>query len=365
MLDLKTLTASIQKNCHISDAQYAGQYTLCIFLLKMREYYRWEKAIPQSHSLPKEAVGEWLTQRESFWDSLEDEPFAPLQIGNHEFPPFDADAINAQLNPHGFVYSAGIGLFHKPYFFLGKLEKKSQHDGITLLVSGKEYARDLVAPPAMLRGNTVFIRRESLRRVIWERIDEWRLKKCPNTAMARALACYSMQDSTSDSDMETLLDRITDSELDTILLHEIGEARVQKQLGTRWEELLAALPARSMAELIMRAVRDHWADSLSTLPALLESKNHASLHFYFANFIGLRRELYPEALLAYQSWVDSANLASLEQLCLHGPQRWQAFAQHILDLYSAKQDIEPLATAIENLSKPDNLNNPSRTGAHP
>lgn len=57
MFDLKTLTESVQKNCHISDAQYAGHYTLCVFLLKMREYYRWENAIPQSQRLPKEAVG--------------------------------------------------------------------------------------------------------------------------------------------------------------------------------------------------------------------------------------------------------------------------------------------------------------------
>ena len=101
MFNLKTLTETVQQNCHISDAQYAGQYTLCIFLLKMREYYRWEKDIPQSHALPREAVGDWLTAREEFWDSVETLPFAPLTIGNEEFAPFDAQAINEQLKPHG------------------------------------------------------------------------------------------------------------------------------------------------------------------------------------------------------------------------------------------------------------------------
>lgn len=349
MLDLKTLTKTVQDNCHISDAQYAGQYTLCIFLLKMREYYRWEKNIPQSHSLPKEAVGDWLTARENYWDTLESLPFSPLVIGSQEFAPFDADAVNAQLNPLGLVYSAGIGVFHKPYFFLGQLEQQTNHNGITLLVSGKEYARDLVAPPAMLLDNTVFIRKESLRRMIWERIDEWRLKKQTDTAMARALACYSAQLPTAD-DMESLLDLITDNELNSVLLHEMGEAQASQLLGEEWEKLLAALPARSIAELIVRAVRDHLADSLSTLPTLLESQNIASLHFYFANLNGLRRELYPEAMQAYQSWVDSGNLASLEPLCQQGQQRWQAFAQQILELYSAADHIDTLATAIEHLS---------------
>jgi len=157
---------------------------------------------------------------------------------------------------------------------------------------------------------------------------------------------------------------MTDNESDAVLLHEIGEAQAKPLLGEEWENLLVALPPRSIAELIVRAVRDHLADSLSTLPALLESQNKASLHFYFANLNGLRRELYPEALQAYQSWVDSGNLASLEQLCQHGPQRWQAFAQQILDLYSTKNDIKTLATAIENIGKPNNVNNPSRPGAH-
>jgi len=45
MHDLSTLQATVQRNCHISDARHAGQHSLCIFLLKMREYYRRESGI--------------------------------------------------------------------------------------------------------------------------------------------------------------------------------------------------------------------------------------------------------------------------------------------------------------------------------
>jgi hypothetical protein len=344
MLNLKALTESVQKNCHISDAQFAGHYTLCVFLLKMREYYRWEKAIPQSHPLPKEAVGSWLTQRENEWDELESLSLSAITIGNESFEPFESAAINQRLNPLGYVYSGGIGVFHKPYFFLGKLEKKQTQHGITLLVSSDEYARDLVAPPAMLQDNTVFIRKQCLRRAIWERIEEWLLKRAADSPIARTLACYSSKNSAED--MESILDQITDNELESVFLHETGEAQAQQLLGPEWEVLLSQLP-RSKAELIVRAVRDHLADSLTTLPHLLETQNEASLHFYFANFIGMRRELFPEALSAYQLWVESGNLRPLKDVVHRGQQRWLSQARQILSMHEANPDSQ--VSAIESL----------------
>jgi hypothetical protein len=345
MLDLQLLTHRIQHNCHISDAQYAGHYTMCIFLLKMREYYRWEKGIPLSHPLPRKEVGEWLIEREQFWDELESKSLISLSLNNQEFDPFDSEQINAHLNPQGYVYSGGLGIFHKPYFFLGKLEKKEVRDNITLLVSSDEYARDLVAPPAMLLGDTVYIRKESLRRIIWERIDEWLLKQQKDTPMARALACYGFENQ-HNSNMESLLDLITDNELESVLLHETGEAQARILLGTEWEELLHALP-RSKAEFIARAVRDHLADCLTTLPSLVENGNEASLHFYFANFNGMRREIFPEAMKAYQHWVDSGSLVGLKEVYRNGQLYWQELAKKILDLYQTHtsrlaEDIETL-----------------------
>lgn len=345
MLNLQLLTQRIQHNCHISDAQYAGHYTMCIFLLKMREYYRWEKGIPLSHPLPRKEVGEWLIEREQFWDDLDSKPLSPLSLNNQNFDPFDSEQINAHLNPQGYVYSGGLGIFHKPYFFLGKLERKEVRDNITLLVSSEEYARDLVAPPAMLLGDTVYIRKESLRRIIWERIDEWLLKQQKETPMARALACYGFENQ-NNTNMESLLDKMTDNELESVLLHETGEAQARILLGTQWEELLNALP-RSKAEFIARAVRDHLADCLTTLPTLTENGNEASLHFYFANFSGMRREIFPEAMKAYQHWVDSGSLVALKEVYRNGQIYWQELAKKILNLYQTHTNR--LAEDIESL----------------
>ena len=84
---------------------------MCVFLLKMREYYRWEKQIPLSHPLPRNEIGDWLTEREEYWEQLQEQDFSPLHINNQELDPFDSDQINQFLNPMGYVYSGGLGFF--------------------------------------------------------------------------------------------------------------------------------------------------------------------------------------------------------------------------------------------------------------
>ncbi|MEZ5447490.1 MAG: hypothetical protein R3E95_10555 [Thiolinea sp.] len=51
--------------------------------------------------------------------------------------------------------------------FLGELTERVEEGDYTILVAGREWARDLEAPPAMSQGRQIFIRRESLRRLLW------------------------------------------------------------------------------------------------------------------------------------------------------------------------------------------------------
>jgi len=343
MLNLGHLVNTVQKNCHISDARHAGDFTLCIFLLKMREFYRWEHDIPFAHDLPRSEVGSWMQEREHMWSDLETCAFEPLPLENRRLDPFDAEAINRELVPHGYVYSGGYGRFYKPHFFLGALLNKERRDGYTIYVSSCEYARDLEAPPAMLQGRTIYVRQESVRRFLWEKVEEWRWNR-KNEAMERALACYAF-----DLDVAGALERMTQNETEAMILHELGEGMVGEQLGEDWHTLIESL-ARSKAEIMVRAVRDILADCLSTLPGLLAAQNVASLHFYFANFGGMRRHLFPEAIAAYQRWVAEQNPAVLHALADEGRRRWLTVARAMLDLHRTKgADAAP---AIENLLEP-------------
>lgn len=349
--------AGVQQNCHISDALYAGNYSLCVFLLKMREYYRWEKQLPQSEVLSREAVGQWMTAREQLWDTLEEEAYAPVRLGDREWDPFASATINETLVPAGLVYSSGIGVFGKPLFFIGRLAELQHLDGARIYISDEELARDLVAPPAMSLNGDIFIRRQSLRRFLWEKIEEWQWKKNPHTAMGRVLTatCADLGPEPAQLDTaaaETLLDRLTALETRSLILHEQGEISAGKSLGADWEALLAQLDSVK-AEFIMRALRDLFADCLVTLPTLLENPGPA-LHFWFANFSGMRRALWPELADIYDKAVHSGDLAPLSREVSRGRRRWQEealglMAQYRRDSSQAQAYLETLC-ACHNIS---------------
>jgi len=343
MLNLGQIVSAVQRNCDISDARHAGDMTMCIFLMKMREFYRWENELPFSCALSKDDVGEWLRDREQMWEDLESNPFEPLPLAEGHTDPFDAERANRELVPQGYVYSAGYGRFCKPHFFLGDLLRRTQCNGFTVYVSSCEYARDLEAPPAMLLGKDIFVRQESVRRFLWEKIEEWRFNR-RNEAMARALACYQY-----DADAENALESMTQNETDAMILHELGEGHAETVLGDQWAPMLRSL-SRSKAEIIARAVRDLLADCHATLPGLTEIPRPASIHFYFANLTGMRRHLFPEALRAYADWLDNGNMNALRRFASASKDRWLATAQEMLSLYAQHGDeadkaIESLVTS--------------------
>ena len=330
-VNLQPLLTAVQRNCHISDARHAGDYTLCIYLLKMREYFRWEQGYSFRDNLPEGDVGDWLKQREHFWQTIEDESFVDLPVDGDHYDPFDNEAINAALNPHGLVYSGGLGNQCTPHFFLGKLGHQERQSNFTVLMSEREYARDLTAPPAMALDDTIFIRRESLRRMIWERIEEWQWSKLEN-AMGRVIRSFNF-----DKDTEGALDEITNAVLDSVLLHEKGEVLAGKQLGPEWEHMLASLP-RSKTEIMIRSVRDLLADSLTTLPSLVSQGKDVPLHFYFANLTGMHKYLSPALVLGYEAWVMHGEREAIEDLLPASTTHWNALVNQVLDLHRTNPD---------------------------
>jgi hypothetical protein len=332
----------VQRNCDISDARHAGDYGLCTFLLKMREYYRWDNELPFTRDLPRDELGDWLQSREQQWHGIEMEDFALLPLECGALDPFDGDAASRELLPRGYVYSAGYGSFHKPIFFLGRLLRVEERGGFTIVVSSCEYARELAAPPAMLQGRTIFLRLESVRRYLWEKIEEWRWRK-QGSAMAHALASYDFM-----TDTETALQRMADNQAETMILHELGEAMAGELLGDRWRDMMAAV-ARTRSEPIARAVRDLLADCLSTLPELLQRANLPALHFYFATFDTPRRQLFPQALEAYERFLRCGALDRLWRVVGDGKERWLATARALLALEPAARDTA-MAALLEGAS---------------
>jgi hypothetical protein len=338
------LIAQVQHNCDLSDAQYAGNYSMCTFMLKMSEYYRWEKKLGFNSNMPQSLVGDWLVERENHWSEISAHGYQPLNL-SRMYKPFQAEKINKELIPLGYIYSSGVGVFGKPHFFIGKLADVIQRDNLNIYISTTEYARDLVAPPAMSLGNNIFVRQESMRRFIWERIEEWRLNKIKSAPVKNVLA--ELDDL---ENIEPVLDMLVKNETETMILHELGEIKAGKQLDADWHLLVSDMSG-SRAEFFLRAVRDILADCLVTLPSLFEKDKHLSIHFYFANYSGLRKHLFPELRQAYEQWVENKKTKAMSSLINTGVDRWQKIAVQAMNIYKnkgvkAKDDIEAQMLAL-------------------
>jgi Family of unknown function (DUF6866) C-terminal domain/Family of unknown function (DUF6866) N-terminal domain len=333
------LLAAVQRNCDIADARHARDMTLCTYLLEMREFYRWEQDLPLGSPPPRDDVGRWISEREALWEKLFDEDFGKLPVAGERVDPFAATDINDALLPQGLVYGAGIGRFRKPHFFLGRLDRVERHDGLSVLVCECEYARDLMAIPAALQGNTVIVRREALRQWLWEKAEAWGMKKIPG-AMSRALDAYGYGD-----DPAAALERMVDGETATLILHERGEHAAGRFLDPGWQEMIASC-AKRRSELMARAVRDNLADCLVTLPTLVERDNPASLHFWFANFDGMRREIFPWLAEAYERWLPEDDRTPLFDAIAAGCEHWQAQAECLLADFRDRGDTETEIAAL-------------------
>ena len=326
---IDSLVSSVQRNCDIADARYGTDFTMCVYLMKMREYFRWEQGFGFRDPLPKEALGDWLSIRESRWLDLDDEDFSPIVVNGNSFDPFDAAAINDAISPRGLVYSSGLEGCAKPHFYLGELEhEEASDDGFLVRVSGRELARGLSAPAAMQRENTIFLRREALARLLWERLETWRWSS-PDNAMGRAFGCYDF-----DSDVDAALDAMVDAELDIVRQHEIGEYIAGESLGDTWNEMLMQI-SHTPAEIMARAVRDLFADCTSTLPFLIDQQRDNSIHFYVGNLTGMRKEIFPSMQKAYENWIRSTDKSPLAELAERGAEHWKVVAETMCTVFHA------------------------------
>jgi len=343
------LVEAVQTNCHIADARHAADLSLCIYLLQMREFYRWEQGLALGAALDRDAVGCWLARREALWAELETQAFVPIPLGDRSFDPLDVHALNAALAPQGLVYGAGLAAVDRPAFFLARLEQLQHHaDGLVVQVCGREHARGLFAPPAALAdGATIVLRRESLARWLWEKFEAFSLRRAEGPFKALADAC-GLHDTGA---FVAALPRLVDEQCETLVLHELGEHRAGQWLGPDWAPMRLALQRRR-ADLHVRAVRDHLADLEVTLPALLDRGAGSALHFWFANYDGVREQLFPSLSAGYAAWREGDRGQALLRAAQGGAAHFRQLARQILALHQrlgqrAGPAIERLLTAPE------------------
>jgi hypothetical protein len=345
------LAAAVQTNCHIADARHATDMTLCVYLLQMREFHRWERGLPFGAMLARDAVGAWIAEREALWSALEDRPFVELPVpvpcgpAAGTLDPFDITAINDCLRPLGLLYGAGLVGAERPVFFLAELHGTHTCDGLEVLTAGRELARGLNAPLAVLDRASdepvIVLRRESLARWCWEKFETWSLRRREGSAFHAAVQAYGL-----DRDFEAALPRWLDEQSEVLVLHELGEARAGRWLDPAWAAMRLALPTRR-TDLYVRAVRDHLADFGITLPTLLDRDAEASIHVWFANYDGVREALYPFLTDAYAQWRAGDGGTALRRAIAGGQAHFSRLAQQVLDCHAGGGDAA--GASIERL----------------
>ncbi|MDO9460162.1 MAG: hypothetical protein Q7N95_08625, partial [Alphaproteobacteria bacterium] len=314
-------------------ARHAADMTMCIYLLQMREYHRWERGLALGAAIDREAVGDWIAEREALWTTLEEAPFVPLPLGGAQAcDAFDLEAIDARLRPLGLLYGAGLVGGGRPVFFIAELQDASQRSGLPVLTAGRELARGLLAPPAALGRygdqRSILIRRESLARWCWERYEAYTLRRSAGTPFHAVVQSYGL-----DRDFAAALPRWLDDQTEILVLHELGEAQADPLLGPPWAEMRLSLRSRR-TDLFVRAVRDNLADLSLTLPTLLARGADSSVHAWFANHEGVRDALQPSLKAGYEAWRRGDGGAALQRQCRLGAAHFAALAQQLLALHA-------------------------------
>lgn len=292
---LSPLLAQIRHNCHLASSAQAGYYSLCGLLLRLRALYKWEQGLPPWREPEPEAVLEWVAGVESAWEALEDAPLADLEVQEATFGPFEIEALNGRLRAWGLAYGAGYTRGLAPTFFLGELLERRQEDGLTILILGDEWARDLDGTPALRQGSLIYARRQALEYYLWDRLSD--PAQQGDVRVAAALAAFGLDLHRLLADPERYREgfrNLAAVELETYIRHEIGEAR-DTELGEAFPLLLELFP-QTRIELWLRGLKDALADVHETgrLAYIIEKRLLASAALFFAFQPGLYPLLLPE-----------------------------------------------------------------------
>ena len=332
MVDIEGLRGQVKLNCTISDARFWGYFSICGLLLRMRELYRSEKSLMPWEVIPREEMGEWIAAREAEWKALETEPLRPLKIEGNVYDPFEVDRLNVHLNAHGLLYAGGYGRFNKPSFFLGKLEGRGERGDYLLHSSGQELCRDLSTSVAMLQGRCIFMRREPLKLLLWDKFQELRARKSGGL-LKEAFSALGSADALVPEELYQRIDSLSLEIAEIFILHETGEA-YEDEYSDEWLDILDQNRDRA-TDFYVRGVKDLLADTSEKGPLkyIIGRKESTPLNFYMLFLDGIRKEIFPEIMNAFQKFADSADWVLLEEARRTGYARARTLRERIVRLW--------------------------------
>ncbi|MBW2030093.1 MAG: hypothetical protein JRJ03_15095 [Deltaproteobacteria bacterium] len=349
LTDLDSLVVQVKNNCNISDARYAGLYSVCGLALRLRDLYKWEMNLrPWEERDPSEVLA-WIGEREELWEGLADHDLAPIEVSGVTYDPFDQASINGLLEGQGLIYGAGYVHGLKPSFFLADLEEKRRVDGYPVYILGRELARDLLTVPALSQDDCVLIRRVSGELYLWDQI--FMIGKSGREALRFALGALGIEEKDNRS-VRRNLSKIFAHEIDSYIRHEIGGLE-DEIFGRRvWQGIIASFPHTSI-EIFARAVKDLLADThcFGTLRYIERKRKSASLGFYVAFLGGLTGELFPELFHAFRDFSRTGDWKTVRKAIAKGYDRARGYALKMVEIYGRGKERGDLGWAAREIRR--------------
>lgn len=342
MIEIENIVVQARRNCEIADAKSWGTYSLCGLLLRLRDQYRWEKRMEPWVEINHSEILTWVSEKEKVWESLAEEHFQNLKIGDSDLPPFDLEAINSILKSEGFLYGAGLIGGLKASFFLGSLQRSWKEEDFDIYLLDKEIARDIGAMPALSQGNGILLRKEPLRYFLWDKLKEAQAKR-EETALSLGFNAYGLDMNRmilKPEEIEETMERIIDEEIRSYLYHELGEAYVSAFLGEEWKGLISLFPQTRIEHLI-RGVKDIMADTTEKgmLRHIIEHKKIGSLGFYVSHLGGFGRVIFDEIFEAYKKFLETEDLDLIDEVRKSGYEKVKDYALRLLETYKRKEEM--------------------------
>ena len=333
-MEQSALINTIQHNCDISDAKDHGIYSMCTMVLKLRNLYKWEKAIePWEEPEPPDLL-DWIDKKEKYWQTIADQSFRSLAINGKSHDPADLNSINAAFDHRGLVYGSGYGGSMKAVFFVAEKVKEQSIGGKRILLLGKELAKEMASPFAMAQDGVVYIRKENLRFFLWDHIQE--LRSSCRESFRHALDLYGVLDTKGELDQQKLrhqFEALVEQETALFIHHEIGELLQTTLDSATLQKVISRFPA-SLIELVCRAIKDVLADThpQGVLAHVIEAERETSLSFYIGFLDGLRAQLFPEIFQAFHDFRTTSDWQLIERARAVGRGRNMELAVKIRNL---------------------------------
>ncbi len=347
MIDAEGLARQVRDNCEVCNARFAGGYSLCGLLLRLRNLYKWEQGLPPWEEPDPAAALEWVAAREEAWEALAEEEFRPLRLGGASLDPLDAEAVNVRLRGSGLIYGAGLGWGLRPSFFLGELAGRRRVGGRTVHIVGRELARDLFSAPALLSGERVVVRRQAASYHLWDRLRD--IKKSGQSALLFALTAYGLKGGElTAAALSSAFPRILEEELACWVRHELGELEGEGFPREVWRAIIARFPGERV-ELVARALKDALADCgpRGMLAYIIRLKRSGSLGFYVAFLDGVRRLVLSALPAAFEAFCAGGDWAALGRARQAAFDSASALAGTLVEVFSRLEEVGEEETRAE------------------